>query len=137
MFRALVGFTLAALTPLLFGAYCRSLCLRALRINLSTEVLKAMAAESASVSAEDFHRLRALLGLCPLGRKDGFPLAAVSIYFLLLTLLYAISSRICRVATTCPERERQRCSHFVAIRLDQRIARAHKLVSEQMDQPDR
>jgi hypothetical protein len=137
MFRALVGFTLAALTPLLFVAYCRSLLLRALRIEVSREVLKAMAAESASVSAEDFHRLRALVGLCPLGQKDEFPLAAVSIYFSLLTLLYAISSRICGGTARWTHRERQRCSHFVAVSLDKRIASARQLWAEQMIHPEK
>jgi hypothetical protein len=115
MFRPLVEFTLAALPPLLFVAYCRSLLRRAFQIELSTEMLKAMAAESARVSAEDFHRLRALVGLCQLGHKDEFPLAAVSIYFSLLALSYVMSLRICGVAPNEIERERQRCSHFVVV----------------------
>lgn len=137
MFRAFVGFTLAALPPLLFVAYCRSLLAQACETELSAAVLKAIATESGSVSAEDFHRLQALVGLCPLGQKDGAALACVSAYYFLLTGLYAISSRICEACADWTERERQKCSYFVAVRLDQRIASARKLRAEQMIHPER
>jgi hypothetical protein len=137
MFRAFVGFTLTALPPLLFVAYCRSILRQASDTELSTEVLKAMAGESTSVSAEDFHLLRALLGLCPLGRKDAVPLAAVSIYFFLLTVIYGISSRSSGGIANWTERERERCSHFVAVSLDKRIASARKLWAEQMIHPEK
>lgn len=137
MFCAFVGFTVAALPPLLFVAYCRSLLRQVSDAELSTAALNAIAAESESVSAEDFHRLRTLLGLCPLGRKDAFPAAAVSIYFSLLTVICAIPSRISGGIDNWTERERQRCSHFVAVRLDQRIASARKLWGEQVIHPER
>lgn len=137
MFCAFLGLTLAAFPPLLFAAYCRSLLVQASEIELSADVLKAIAAESASASAEDFHRLQALVGLCPLGQKDRVPLAAVSAYYLFLTGLYAVSSRIRGVIANWTERERQKCSYFVAVRLDQRIASARKLRAEQMIHPER
>jgi hypothetical protein len=132
MFRVFVGFTLAVLPPLLFVAYCRSLILQASQIGLGAAVLRAIATKSGSVSAKDFHRLQALVGLCPLGQKDGATLAAVSAYYFLLTGLYGISSAICEVVANWTERERQRCSYFVAVRLDQRIANTRKLWAEQM-----
>jgi hypothetical protein len=137
MVRTFVGFIVATLPPLLFVAYCRFLLLRASEIELSTAVLKAIAPESERVSAEDFHRLQALVGLCPLDQKDRIPLAALSLYFVLLTGLYTFSLRIGGVIANWTERERRQCSHFVAVRLDQRISRARKLVSEQMDRPER
>jgi hypothetical protein len=137
MFCAFVGFTLAALPPLLFVAYCRSLLRQASETELRAAALNAIAAESASVSAEDFHRLRALLGLCPLGRKDEFPLAAVSTYFLFSTVFCAISPWICGAAANEIERERKRCSQFVAVSLDKRIASARRLWAEQTIHPER
>jgi hypothetical protein len=137
MVRAFVGFILAALPPVLFVAYCRLLLLRASKTELSTAVLEAIAAESERLSGEDFHRLQVLVGLCPLDQKDRIPLATLSLYFVLLTGLHTFSLRICGVIANWTERERQRCSHFVAVKLDQRIARARKLVSEQMDESDR
>ena len=137
MFCAFVGFILAALPPLLFVAYCRSLLHQASRTELSAAALNAIAVASASVSPEDFQRLSALLGLCPLGRKDAFPLAAMSFYFFLLKGISAVSSRISRNIANWTERERQRCSHFVAVNLDKRIASAHKLRAEQMNHPER
>ncbi len=137
MVRAFIGFILATLPPLLFVAYCRFLLLRASETELSTAVLRAIAPESERVFAEDFGRLQALIGLCPLDQKDRIPLATLSLYFVLLIGLYTSSLRICGVIANWTERERRRCSHFVAVRLDQRIARARKLVSEEMDQPDR
>jgi hypothetical protein len=136
MLCAFVGFTLAALPPLLFVAYCRSSLHQASRTELSTAALNAIAAASVSVSAEDFHRLRALLGLCPLGRKV-FPVTAMSVYFFLLTVISAVSSRISRNIANWTERERQRCSHFVAANLDKRIASARSLRAEQMNRPER
>jgi hypothetical protein len=115
MLCAFVGFTLAALPPLLFVAYCRSLLHQASRTELSAAALNAIAVASASISPEEFHRLRALLGLCPLGRKV-FPLAAMSVYFFLLKVISAASARI---------------------NVDKRIASAHKLRAEQMNHPER
>jgi hypothetical protein len=137
MFRAFVGFTLAALPPLLFVAYCRSLLHQAAVTELSAATLNAITAASASVSAEDFHRLRALLALCPLAQKDEFPLAAVSIYFFSLTVVYASSSRISGGIANWAEQERQRCSHFVAVSVDKRIESARKLWAEQMIHPEK
>lgn len=98
---------------------------------LSETAVNAIDTESESVPAEDFHRLRALFGLCPLGRKDAFPLEAVLIYFL-LTVTYTISSRINRGIAYRIGRESRRCSHFVAVSLDKRIATARRLWAEQM-----
>jgi hypothetical protein len=137
MFRVFVGFTLAALPPLLFVAYCRSMLRQASDTELSTAALNAIAAELGRVSAEDFHRLRALLGLCPLGRKDELPLAAVSIYFFLLTVIYAMSSRISKGIANWTVRERRRCSHFAAVSLDKRIESARRLRTEQMILPEK
>jgi hypothetical protein len=137
MFRTFVVLTLAMLPPLLFVAYCRSLLAQASDIELSAAVVKAIATESGSISAEDFYRLKGLAGLCPLGRKDEFPLAAVSIYFFLLTVIYGISSRISGGKANWTHRERQRCSHFVAVNLDKRIASARQLWAEQMIHPEK
>lgn len=137
MSLAFEGLTLAALLPVVFVAYCRSLVVKASKTELSAELLKAILAESASVSAEDFQWLQALVGLCPIDKKDRVPLAAVWTYFFLLTFLRAISSRICTVAARHIDRERQRCSHFVAVRLDQRIANARRLRAEQMIHPEK
>ena len=136
MFRVFVGFTLVVLPLLLFVAYCRSLILQASQIELSAAVLKAITSKSGSVSAKDFHRLHALVGLCPLGQQDGVPLAAVSMYFLLLTGLHGISSAICEVVADWAEEERRKCSHFAAVRLDRRIANTRKLWAEQMIYPE-
>lgn len=137
MFCIFLGSTVAALPPLLFVAYCRSLLQQASNTELSTAALNAIAAGSASVSAEDFYRLRAPLGLCRLGQKDAFPLAAVSIYFFLLAVIYAISSWISRGIANWTERERQRCSDFFAVSLDKRIATTRRLRAEQMIHPEK
>ena len=137
MFCIFLGSTVAALPPLLFAAYCRSLLRQASETELSTAALNAIVAESASVSAEDFHWLRALVGLCPLCQKDAFPLAAVSIYFFLLPVFYAMPSRISGGIANWTERERQGCSHFVAVSLDKRTATARRLWAEQMIHPEK
>ena len=58
--------------------------LRASDAELSAAVPEAIAAESERVSAEDFHWLQAIVGRCPLGQNDRIPLAALSLYFVIL-----------------------------------------------------
>jgi hypothetical protein len=132
MFRALVVLAFLVFPPLLFVAYCRSLLARASATEVSEAALKAMVTQDGVTSSEDFRSLRALVRLCPMGQKDGASLAAVSAYYFLLTRLYGIFSGVSGSIIERAERERRRCSHFVAVRLDQRIANARKLWTEQM-----
>jgi len=136
MFRAVVVFAFVMFPPLLFLAYCRSLVARASAIELSEAALKAIVTEVGVTSSEDFRSLRALVRLCPMGQNDGASLAAVSAYYFLLTRLYGMFSGISEGIAEWTERERRRYSHFVAVRLDQRIANTRKLWAEQMIHED-
>jgi len=93
---------------------------------LSKVARKAIAAASGTISAEDFQRLLALARLCPFGQKDEALLRVMCVYHLLLQSLYV----------DWADRERQRCSYFVAIKLDRRIANTHALFAEQATQSD-
>lgn len=135
MFGALVGLTFAMFLSVVFLVYCRRLLARTSEIELSEAALRAIATQGDRVSSVDFHRLRALVLLCPLDQKDGASLAAVCAYYALLTGLHAISSRTCEGFAEWTEQERRSCAHFVAVTLDRRIARARKLWAEQMIQP--
>ena len=137
MFRALVWFTFAVFLPVGFVVYCRMLLARSSKIELSEAAVKAIVTQNATISSDDFHGLRALVLLCPLGQKDRSSLAAVSAYYFLLTGLHAVSSRMCGAFKDWTEQERWRCAHFVAVTLDRRIARARELWAEQMIEPDK
>jgi len=137
MIPTFVGFTLAVVfLSLLFVAYCRLLLARASEISLSETVLKEIL-RCESVSCQDFDRLQALVRLCPLVQKRGASLAAISVYHVLLTVLYAVSSRICDSVANWTEREGRLCSHFAAVSLDRRIANSRKLWAEQMIHPEK
>ncbi len=131
MFHAFVGLILASLLAVLFLAYCRSLLAEASDAKLSEAAQKAIAAESGTISAKDFQRLRALARLCPFGQTDEASLRAICVYHLLLQGLYGICSRMCDAFAGWTERERQRCSYFVDVTIDRRIASARALLAEQ------
>jgi hypothetical protein len=78
-----------------------------------------------------------LVRFCTLGQEDRARLAGVSTYYSLVTRLHASSSRICEAFPDWAERERGRCSYFVAVALDRRITNTHKLRAEQMMQPEK
>jgi hypothetical protein len=131
MLRAFVGLILVSLPLVLFGAYRRSLLAQASEVKLSAAARKAIAAASGTISAKDFQRLKALARLCPFGQKDETSLKAICVYHLLLQGLHSISSRMPEALARCAERERQRCSYFVAVKLDRRIGNARACWSEQ------
>jgi hypothetical protein len=131
MLRASVGLILVSLPPVLFVAYCRSLLVEGSEAKLSEAAQKAIAAESGTISAKDFERLLALARLCPFGQNDEASLRAICVYHLLLQGLHSISSRMFEAFARWGEQERQRCSYFVAVKLDRRIANACACWSEQ------
>ena len=131
MLRAFVGLILVSLPPVLFIAYCRSLLVEASEAKLSEAAQKAIAADSGTISAEDFQRLLALARLCPFGQNDDISLSAICVYHLLLQGLHSISPRVSEAFARWVEQERQRCSYFVAVKLDRRIANARACWSEQ------
>ncbi len=136
MVRALVVFTLAVAPILFFVAYCRSLLTRTLRIKLDERALGALGIQCGIPSVKDFPRLQALVRLCPMQGKDETPLASVCTYYLLLNTLEAISSAISDSFAAWTERERRKCSQFVAVTLDRRIQNTRKLWSEQLTSPE-
>ncbi len=138
MFHAFIGLILVSLLAVLFlASYCRSLLAQASEAKLSAAAQKAIATESGTISAEDFQRLHALARLCPFGQKDEVSLRAISVYYLSLQGLHGISSRMSDAFAGWAKRERQRCSYFVAVCIDRRIAAARKLWAEQMIRPEK
>jgi hypothetical protein len=137
MLRAFVGLILVSLPPVLFVAYCRSLLAQASEAKLSEVARKAIAAASGTISAEDFQRLLAMARLCPFGQKDKASLRVMCVYHLLLQGLYGICSRMSDPFVGWTDRERQRCSYFVAIKLDRRIVNTRALFAEQATQTNK
>lgn len=137
MVRALVVFTLALAPILFFVAYCRSLLTRTSRIKLDERTLGALGIQCGIPSEQDFPRLQALVRLCPIEGKDETPLAAVCAYYLLLNTLEGISSAFSDSFADWTERERRKCSQFVAVTLARRIANSQKLWFEQLTSPER
>jgi len=137
MFRALVVFTFAVSPPLLYVAYCRSLLARTSAIELSEHARRVTGIQGKIGPACEFARLRALAKLCPAAGKDASLLGAVSTYYHLLAALQTLTTPLFHSLADRAERERGRCSYFVAVILDRRIARTRKLWSEQMIHPGR
>lgn len=104
---------------------------------MTEATLKAITLQGGAISSQDFDSLRALVRLCPIGQKEGASVGAVAAYYFLLTGLYVIFSRICEAFADWAERERRRCTYFVAVALDRRIANARNLWAEQMIEPEK
>ncbi len=133
--------TLAVLTPavtllLLFVAYCRSLLASTSSAELSERARSVTGIQDGIAPASEFARLRALAKLCPARGNDENRLGAVSTYYHLLTALQTLTSPLSHTLADRAERERWRCSYFVALTLDRRIADTRKMWSEQMIHPD-
>ncbi|MGH9739362.1 MAG: hypothetical protein ACRD4X_12380 [Candidatus Acidiferrales bacterium] len=131
MLRASVGLILVSIPPVLFVAYCRSLLAQASETTLSAAGQEAIAAESEAISAKDFRGLHALARLCPFVQKHEASPRAMSVYYFLLQGLSGICSQMCDAFARWTERERQKCSYFVVVRIDRRVASARALLAEQ------
>jgi len=137
MLRALGGLIVMSLPPVLFVGYCRSLLVEASEAELSEAAQRAIAAESGTISAEDFKRLPALARSCPFGQRDEASLRAICVYHRLPQCLYSICSRMSDAFVAWAVRERQRCCYFVAVKLDRRIANARACWSEQTNSSEK
>jgi hypothetical protein len=72
--------------------------------------------------SRDFDSLRALVRLRPIGQQEGASIGVVASYHFLLPGLYVICSRIFETFAGWAECERRRCTYFVAVALNRRIA---------------
>jgi hypothetical protein len=137
MIAALAVLT-AVVTPLLlFVAYCRSLLASTSSVELSEHARSVTGIQDGIAPADEFARLRALAELCPARGNDENPLGAISTYYHLLTALQTLTSPASHSLADRAERERWRCSYFVAVTLDRRIAHTRQMWSEQMIHPER
>ncbi len=113
----------------LLAIRCRALLEASALIELSQETVGTFCVKEDEASGDDFYRIVALARLCPAG-KGAASLRLIEIYYGLL-----ISTR--RIATASAARfakhiqdETRACTHFAAVVLEKRIARARQLVRE-------
>ncbi len=135
MIGALVVLIAAVTALVLLVAYCRTLVASSSSVELSEHARRAMGVEEGITSADEFDRLQALTQLCPPRGNDATPLAAIRTYYHVLNALQTLSSPLFHSLAAWTEPERRRCSYFVAVTLDRRIAHTRKLWSEQMIKP--
>ncbi|HWG59938.1 MAG TPA: hypothetical protein VN661_12905, partial [Candidatus Acidoferrales bacterium] len=69
--------------------------------------------------------------LCPEGGKDRGEIRAVGAYFLFLSGLRRFFGLLIPKISAWAERERQNCSYFAAVVLDQRISHSRELFNQQ------
>lgn len=132
-----VGLFLSLLTlPICFVAYCRSKLKAAARVQFTEACLGILRLENGRLEAKHFWQLLAFVDLCPLAENDGTAVAAVRAYFGVLTLLERILPGSLTALRAGTNRERQSCSHLIAVVLDRRIAHARKMLAEQNIPPE-
>jgi len=115
-----------------FVSYCRSMLANSITVMLSDNVREFAGMQARSVAADDFDRFQQLLRLCPdldAGKRE---IRAVGAYYSTLNVLnHAFRMALPNVAAWA-ERERQNCSYFAAVILDQRIAQSRDLCLQQV-----
>jgi hypothetical protein len=119
----------ASLAALLhfFISYARSLVATYRRVEVSERVRTLAEAQSSDVSADEFARLRQLVGLCPERSDDRFEIQAVGAYYDLVTVCETFFKSI-PGALRRLEQERVGCSHFAAVALERRIEYSRSLL---------
>ena len=137
MIATLAVLTAAVTLLLLFVAYCRSLLASTSSIELSEHARSVTGIQDGIAPADEFARLRALAKLCPPRGNDATPLAAVRTYYHVLNVLQTLSSPLVHSLVAWTQTERQRCSYFVAVSLDRRIAHTRQMWAEQMIHPEK
>jgi hypothetical protein len=120
---------LASLAALMhfFISYARSLVATHRSVELSDQVRNLAEAHSSGVSANEFRRLRQLVGLCPERADDHFQIQAVGAYYELVTFVGAFLQTIPSLLHWL-DGERAGCSHFAAVALEQRIRYSRSLL---------
>jgi hypothetical protein len=88
--------------------------------------------QARNVAADDFDRFQQLLRLCPDLDEGKREVRAVGAYYSGLNVVSHAFSSVFPTVAAWAERERQNCSYFVAVILDQRIAQSRDLCLQQV-----
>jgi hypothetical protein len=115
-----------------FVSYCRSMVAHSITVALSDNLREFAGMQSQSVGANDFDRFRQLLRLCPDLAEGKKEVRAVGAYYSGLSMLSSAFRSMVPAVAAWAERERQNCSYFVAVILDQRIAQSRDLCLQQV-----
>jgi len=113
---------LAATVALLhfFVAYCRSLVAVYSEVPISEEALQWAELVGGKIRGAEFGRIVKLIGMCPERGDDGLEVAAVRIYYFLLSVLH-LAEALMPATRPALETQRAACTHFAVVALDRRI----------------
>jgi len=105
-----------------FVSYTRTMLVSTGVVELSPRVRELVGIANGPIAAADFGRLLQLVHLCSETREGRADIRAVGAYYHALRFLDVSVRPIVPRISGWLEGERQRCSHFAAVVLDQRIA---------------
>jgi hypothetical protein len=126
----ILAISLAALLQF-FVSYCRSVIAASGVVPFSDQLREVTGILDREIRGEQFVRLVRLTRLCPETGDDHRAIAAVQIYFQLLSMGRAILKKI-PSAVSWTELELSRCAHFAAVALDGRITYSRGLMAGQV-----
>ena len=117
-----------------FVSYTRTILISAGGVALSPRVREVMGIADGPISAADFGRLLQLVHLCSETPDDEGQIRAVGAYYGALRFVdLGVRPLVPRISSWL-ERERERCSYFVAVVLDRRIAHNLSLYGRQISE---
>jgi hypothetical protein len=115
-----------------FVPYCRSLIAASGAQPFSDQLREVTGIWNGEIGGEQFGRLLRLARLCPDTGNDGRAIAAVQVYFWLVSIGRATFLKVIPNAASWTERELSRCAYFAAIALDRRITCSRELMAYQV-----
>jgi hypothetical protein len=116
-----------------FVSYCRSALASASEAELSDHVLDVVGTESDRIGAGDFNRFLQLVRLCPEHNSKRSQIRAVAAYYDLLGMLEGCHT-VAPTVSLWAETQRQQCSRFAAVVLDQSISSSRNLFIQPADE---
>lgn len=115
-----------------FVFYCRSHILACRDVPLTAQVRELAGLETSHLAGDAYARLAQLAELCPHHKSGRMEVDAVNSYYRLVSFLQGTTRSMMPAITAWTERERENCSHFIAVILGRRIDHNRQLLAQQM-----
>lgn len=115
-----------------FVSYCRSQLATSARVNLTDRVRQIASMEDGHIAAAEFAALVRLSRLCPGTNSRGNDVAAVRVYYHLLSLARIASRGLFPGLRAWVDGERVKCAHFAGVILDRQIAYSREMIATQL-----
>jgi len=124
-----LGLLCCVLSFQFFIVYCRALLAESAQVELSPNTISYFCVKEDEASGDDFARIVALVRMCQ-NTEEARSLRFVQIYYRLLTPILRLSVVSGPRLAKRVQHERRACTHFAAVILEKRIARARQFLKD-------